>query len=298
MSIIRDRVGERMVVAAIAVLAAVLFSPAVEADGLLRFETQKRVETAPGSGEFAMVREQVAWKPDETAVVICDMWDRHWCKGATARVAEMAPRMNETVSHLRDRGVLVIHAPSDTLDSYADTPQRKRAQDAAVIETRVPLQEWCGLDEKREGPLPIDDSDGGCDCTPQCAQGKAWKREIETIEIMEPDAITDSAEAYFLMRQCGIVNVIVMGVHTNMCVLGRPFSIRQLRYQGQNVVLVRDLTDTMYNSRMRPFASHFVGTDLVVEHIEKYWAPTTTSASFTDHKIFHFAADGRYRDTE
>ena len=49
------------------------------------------------------------------------------------------------------------------------------------------------------------------------------------------------------MRQRGIKNVIVMGVHTNMCVLGRPFSIRQMVYQGQNVVLVRDMTDTMYN---------------------------------------------------
>ena len=54
------------------------------------------------------------------------------------------------------------------------------------------------------------------------------------------------------MRQRGIENVIVMGVHTNMCVLGRPFAIRQMVYQGQNVVLMRDMTDTMYNPQMRP----------------------------------------------
>lgn len=274
---------------------AALTSQSAAQDDLLHFEIRKQVETAPGSGVYAPVTEQVAWKPAETAVVICDMWDRHWCKGATARVAEMAPRVNETVSNLRARGVFVIHAPSDTLDTYAGTPQRKCAQDAAKVETKVPLQDWCGLDAAREGPLPIDDSDGGCDCTPQCTEGKAWSRQIDSIKIEDADAITDSAEAYYLMRQRGIVNVLVMGVHTNMCVLGRPFSIRQLRYQGQNVVLVRDLTDTMYNSRMRPFVNHFAGTDLVVEHIEKYWVPSTTSASFTEKEAFHFAADGRYR---
>jgi predicted permease len=40
------------------------------------------------------------------------------------------------------------------------------------------------------------------------------------------------------MRERGITNVIVMGVHANMCVLGRPFSIRQMRNQRQNVVLL------------------------------------------------------------
>ena len=37
--------------------------------------------------------------------------------------------------------------------------------------------------------------------------------------------------------------------HENMCVLNRPFGIRQMVYQGQNVVLMRDLTDTMYDPR-------------------------------------------------
>ena len=38
---------------------------------------------------------------------------------------------------------------------------------------------------------------------------------------------------------------------------------------GKNVVLMRDLTDTMYNPARAPFVSHFTGTDLIVEHIEK-----------------------------
>ena len=82
---------------------------------------------------------------------------------------------------------------------------------------------------------------------------RAWSRQHPAIEIAEQDAITDSGEAFYLMKQRGIQNVIVMGVHTNMCVLGRPFSIRQMVRQGQNVVLMRDMTDTMYNPAMAPF---------------------------------------------
>ena len=95
------------------------------------------------------------------------------------------------------------------------------------------------------------------------------------------------------MKQRGIDNVMVMGVHTNMCVLGRPFSIRQLTYQDQNVVLVRDLTDTMYNPRMPPYVSHFSGTDLVVDHIEKHWCPTMTSNQLVGGKPFRFKNDRR-----
>jgi nicotinamidase-related amidase/type 1 glutamine amidotransferase len=262
----------------------------------LKLSTRTRVETAEGSGRYHTLQKPMQWNAGETAIVVCDMWDKHWCPTATTRVAEMAPRMNEVIKAARNRGVFIIHCPSDTLDFYKDTPQRKLAQAAKKVETKVPLQGWCNLDAKIEGnTLPIDDSDGGCDCTDQEYKKnyRAWSRQIETIEIADGDAITASAEAYYLMRQRGIKNVIVMGVHTNMCVLGRPFSIRQMRYQGQNVVLMRDMTDTMYNPAMEPKVSHFTGTDLVVEHIERHWCPTITSSDFIGGDEFRFKNDKR-----
>ncbi|MFK7817480.1 MAG: ThuA domain-containing protein [Planctomycetaceae bacterium] len=263
---------------------------------VLNLSARVRAETSKGSGRYHTLHKPMAWKATETAIVVCDMWDKHWCPTATRRVAEMAPRMNEVIKAARKQGVLIIHCPSDTLDFYADTPQRKLAQSAPKVETKVPLQGWCNLDEKIEGNrLPIDDSDGGCDCTDEKYKKnyRAWSRQIEAIEIADGDAITASAEAYYLMKQRGINNVIVMGVHTNMCVLGRPFSIRQMCYQGQNVVLMRDMTDTMYNPAMEPKVSHFTGTDLVVEHIERHWCPTITSTDIIGGTEFRFKNDKR-----
>jgi nicotinamidase-related amidase len=275
--------------AALIVLAST--SPSAAAEALqLRLRRLERAQPA----EPKQWREAITvarWEPAGTAAVICDMWNQHWCKGATERVKEMAPRMNELITALRQRGVLIIHCPSDTMKFYDGTEGRKLAQAAPKVPSPVPLRGWCGLDPARERPLPIDDSDGGCDDEPPCRTGSPWRHQIDALEIKPGDAITDSGEAYNLMRQRGVTNVIVMGVHQNMCVLGRPFSIRQMVYQGQNVMLVRDLTDSMYNSRQKPFVNHFRGNDLIAEHIEKYWCPTITSDQILGGKPFRFAAD-------
>lgn len=258
----------------------------------LTLYTRSRVEDPAGSGQWRIVYKTIQWDGRKTAVIVCDMWDKHWCTSATKRVIEMAPRMNRLLHAARQRGVLVIHAPSGTMEFYKDHPGRKLAQAAPPVKTQVPLQGWCRLDEKREGPLPIDDSDGGCpddDCKPH----QAWSRQIDLLEIEPGDAITDSAEAFYLLQQRGIENVILMGVHTNMCVLGRPFGIRQMVIQGKNVLLVRDMTDTMYNPKRRPQVSHVRGTELVIEHVEKYWCPTITSSDLLGGPAFRFQEDQR-----
>ena len=56
---------------------------------------------------------------------------------------------------------------------------------------------------------------------------------------------------------------------------------------------MRDLTDTMYNPAKAPFVSHFTGTDLVVEHIERHWCPTLTSGDLLGGKEFRFPSDTR-----
>jgi nicotinamidase-related amidase len=256
---------------------------------------RSRQEVAPQSGRYHAITRPQQWQSSETAIVVCDMWNSHTCPNAAMRVGQMAPRMNEVLKAARSQGVLIIHCPSGTMEFYKDHPGRKLAQQAPKIPTERPLVNWCYLDKDHEAHLPIDDTDGGCDCERTWKKGDPypWSRQIATLEIMNGDAITDSAEAFYLMRQRGIKNVIVMGVHTNMCVLGRPFSIRQLAYQGMNVALMRDLTDTMYNPAQAPFVSHFTGTDLVVEHIERHWCPTLISGDFLDSKEYRFPADTR-----
>jgi type 1 glutamine amidotransferase/nicotinamidase-related amidase len=254
------------------------------------------LQSRPSEGQSPVVQVREAeWDPRQTAMVVCDMWDEHWCKGATARVAELAPAMDKTLRAAREAGVLIIHAPSSTMGFYADTPQRAKAQNAPHAE--MPTKDrWRHLIPEKEGPLPIDDSDEGCDCSPVCKLPKKspWTRQIAAIHIGDEDAISDDGqEVYNLLKAEGREKVIVMGVHTNMCVLGRPFSIRALVSNGFNVALMRDHTDTMYNSRSKPYVNHHRGTDLVVAHIERHWCPTITSSVFTGAPPFRFSDDPR-----
>ncbi|MEX2167795.1 MAG: cysteine hydrolase family protein [Pirellulales bacterium] len=284
----------------IAILAGFSYSAAADKPAPLQLSTRSR-QAADGSSKYVVAEKTVEWQPERTALVVIDMWDDHWCKGAAARVVELAGPMNAVIAEARERGIFVVHCPSTCVDFYADTPQRQRAIDAPFAKTPVPLAEkerwgtaWCWPDAAREGDLPIDDSDMGCDCAEKCTISAPWKRQIPTIDIAEQDAITDNGqELYNLLAEREIDNVLVMGVHLNMCVLGRPFAIRQLTYLGKNVLLVRDMTDTMYNSQMRPQVDHFTGTDLVVEHVEKHWCPSILSTDLIGGEPFRFQEDRR-----
>jgi nicotinamidase-related amidase len=231
-----------------------------------------------GDNTWEEKMEIIHWEPENTAIIVCDMWDRHWCEGASRRVAEMAPRMNHVIQRARQKGVTIIYAPSGTMDFYAGFPQRDRLKNARYDPSSDLIQDWYYLDPEKESELPVDDSDGGCDTNPEPDRLEVWSRQIAVLEIDEKDGISDNGREinnFFIER--GIQNVILMGVHINMCVLGRSFGVRGQVARGRNVVVVRDLTDSMYNPGMPPFVSHEEGTRRIIHHIERYWCPSIES---------------------
>ncbi len=245
------------------------------------------------------------WDPAATAVIVCDMWDLHHCLNAVRRETEMAPRANEFLVKCRDKGVLIIHAPSSCMTPYVGTPARKRAQSAPKA-ANLPngIDGWCkSIPTEEKLKYPIDQTDGGEDDDPAehaawAAELKAkglnprapWTRQIDVLKIdQERDAISDSGvEIWNLLEERKIRNVALVGVHVNMCVAGRPFGLRQLSKNGKNAVLVRDLTDSMYNPARAPMVSHQEGTRLFIEHLEKVVCPTVTSDQVLGGKPFAF----------
>jgi type 1 glutamine amidotransferase/nicotinamidase-related amidase len=265
-----------------------------EAENLkMRVSLEKMVPVENDNGAFIMVNEIQGWNPAETAIIICDMWDRHWCKGATERVAEMALFMNDVVSIARKKGVLIVHAPSSCMDYYENHPARKLGQKYKSDKAKRLISNDL-LDSEKGAVWPVDQDDGGCDCEPPCIQGEPWTKQIDAIKIENQDAISDSGiEIAGLFEAKNIKNVILMGVHENMCVIGRSFGLRNMIRLGLNVVLMRDLTDTMYNSKQWPVVSHYTGTSLITEYIEKYVCPSMVSGDLTGKKQFRFANDNR-----
>ena len=248
--------------------------------GLLRLRLRERKRAAADSEVFKMVERTVDWEVSQTAIIVIDMWDGHYCRSAAQRVGVMAPRMNRVLTAARNHGVMIIHAPSGTVSMYADTPYRKRMQQTPAAEPPEgwDFKKWRDLDPSREPALPVDTSECACDDPVVGTAVRQFSKQHPGLDVIGYDGISDSGqEIYSFCQSEGITNVILMGVHTNMCVLGRPFGIRAMVGLGRNVVLVRDLTDAMYDPRQPPRASHTRGTELVIEHIETHWCPSILS---------------------
>jgi nicotinamidase-related amidase len=228
------------------------------------------------------------------AVVVCDMWDTTHCVSAARRVVELAPRIDEVAARLRRCGALIVHAPAGCMDYYAGTPARERARRAPRVALPVPA-DWQDWNPAREAPLPLALADDTpCSCAPgePCTLGGPpypWTQQIDSIGIDSTDAVTDDgAELLALLEHRGIEDVVVMGVHLNRCVLGRPYGVRQLVYWGKRPVLCRDLTDSYH----RDPRGHRRGNEEMVAHVERYWCPTVTSDQLAGGAAFEFRATG------
>ena len=216
------------------------------------------------------------------------------------RIEELAPAINRFVRALRECGALIIHAPSDCMDFYRDTPARLRAFNTAHHVAPGKFG-WNWPDATREPMVPglITPWSGGvheeekCSCEhdlPSCILEKPlpWIRQIDTIEVQPGDAVTDVGQEVFnLLEEEDIQDVLLMGVHANVCVLSRDFGIRHLIYLGKRPVLCRDLTDSFH----RHPAGHLAGNRMVVQHIERHWCPAVTSDQLVGGKGFRFSDD-------
>src|SRR6056297_1313719 len=290
-----------------------MLTPMETDDALVRelaVTLRSQQETSAGSGRFRRTMAAENWRPEETALIVCDVWDSHSCLNAVRRLTEFAPRLDSLLHETREMGVTIIHAPSGCMDAYEGHPARRRAM-ATPVAAKLPeeITRWCSqIPAEERGVYPIDQTDGGNDDTPEErtawvakleAMGRdprrPWQKQSEMITIdPERDFISDRGdEVWSILERRGIKNVALTGVHVNMCVLGRPFGLRQMVRNGKNAVLVRDLTDAMYNPQSWPYVSHFTGNDLMVEHIVRYVCPTITSDQILGGNAFRFEHDTR-----
>lgn len=288
-----------------------LLAPTIAAKDI-EVTTRTQRSLPQDSSLFLAMESKETWKPEETAVIVCDVWDYHHSLNAVNRLEEFAPRLNAVLEAARQQGMLIIHAPSDCMEAYQNHPARQRAKDAPTAPYRpAEIEDWCSALPSEKGQLyPIDQSDGGADDDPESAKtwsaklkelgrnpGTPWQAQSPLITIdADKDFISDRGdEVWNVLESRGIKNVILTGVHVNMCVLGRPFGLRQMARNGKRVVLMRDMTDAMYNPKAWPYVSHFTGNDLIINHIERYVCPTITSADFIDGQAFRFSQDDRKR---
>jgi Isochorismatase family len=198
----------------------------------------------------------------DTALLICDMWDRHWCTHAGRRMNILAQQIEQTANVARAAGIQIIHSPSSTMPFYADYPERRRAQ-ACPITIEPTARDW------NAPPLSIDDEADSMN-----RGDDRVSRQNINISIEGDDIISDcGAEILNFLTWKAIDHLIFVGVHANKCILERTFGIKQMVRWGINCILIRNLTDVIL-SGTQSAARRTRAAEMTIQYVEQYWCPT------------------------
>ncbi len=231
----------------------------------LALELQRR---DPQTGALRLTQERV--DPATVGVVVIDMWNFHWCKTSTQRVAALVPRMNRVLAEARALGMRVFLCPTDVADNYVGTG----LVEPVMMVTPLPLP------QARTIACPPAPDGGGCTCGKErCLVNYGWDAMNPELVIGEHDLMPNDPERlYALCRARGITRLIYMGVHTQVCLLGKSVGLRRMLEAGFECILARDLTDAhgRYDPEHGVTPDGFTAT--VVAHFEKYLAPSINFA--------------------
>jgi len=232
----------------------------------LNLEAQRR-DIASG----APTMERVEVDTSKVGVIVVDMWNFHWCKTSTARVGALVPRMNRCLEELRQMGAQVFLCPTDVADNYVGTP---------MVESVLAVEPMT-IPKLKKIDCPSAPDGGGCTCGPgnRCQVNYGWDGMHPDLVVGENDLMPNDPEMlYAILRKRGITHLIFMGVHTQVCLLGKSIGMRNMLEAGFQCYLCRDLTDAhgMYDPVKGITPDAF--TAGVVAHFERYLAPSINMA--------------------
>ena len=222
--------------------------------------------------------------PTSTALVIIDMWEKYWCPSDRQAQVALAAAINLTAFHARQQGILIVHAPSDTLPSYVNSSARHwvtqlpKAPMPNLSNITLPHYPLYPCLEYPHGCWPSCDSYWG---DPAANEGKVpWEpcdhcTAGETLGItIEPrDAVVDTnslQELANVVAARSISTLLYTGVATNMCVMERAWGMINAKKMGLEPLILRELTETAYSPYESPYVSKEESTALMVGFIEKW----------------------------
>jgi hypothetical protein len=160
--------------------------------------------------------------PKRVGVVVVDPWNFHWCKTATMRVGALIPRINRSLEGARALGMTVMLCPSDVVDNYVGWPQRE-------LVLAMPLRAAPAL-HPIDCPAPPDG--GGCACGhDRCVVNYGWDGMHPDLKIGTNDLIPDTLEeVWTICQDRQLTHLIYVGVHTQVCLLGKPMGLHGMHF--------------------------------------------------------------------
>ena len=204
----------------------------------------------------------------QTALVLVDVWDRHYLKDTAARSeAIIGDRLKPLIDACRDSGLQVIHAPSPRQarthpnwrqgrEDARQTPIDKNWPPAAFRQKTGPYAQYQRPPEPRAGEL--------ADLRSQI------RIHPKLAPTGEEAVVATGSELHELCKERGILFLLYAGFNTNACILTRDYGTMAMSRRGYEVIVVRDCTTGMESCRTKPTLAQTEGAILFLEMFGMY----------------------------
>ena len=225
---------------------------------------------------------ELSWelRPEQTALVLVDVWDIHPIESHEERSALITrDRVAPVAAACREAGVTVVHAPSPgQARKYPEWLQY--AGDRELFGTGVPPEDdWPPPEFRgRKGEF-------AAFAKPAEPRRERWLKEelpkrrvLPCAEPREGDFVVATGEQlHRLLKHRGVLHLLYAGFAANMCVLMRDYGIQAMARRGYNIILLRDCTTAIESRESFPGMGN---TAAAVSIVEMVHGVTTTSGQF------------------
>jgi nicotinamidase-related amidase len=204
----------------------------------------------------------------QAALVLVDVWDRHYLKDAEARAeAIINEKFVPLLAGCRRAGLKIIHAPSP--------PQAKQHPN------------WVGTAREPERPTPASDwpppefrgKSGAFTAYGRPAEPREPELSLlrsrlrvhrQVVPVGDEPVVATGDELHDVCRKAGILFLFFAGFNTNACILVRDYGTLAMSQRGYEVILLRDCTTGMESSQSLPTFAQTNGAILLLEMFGQY----------------------------
>jgi hypothetical protein len=224
------------------------------------------------NGPIERIEKEKTFDPRRIGILVVGMWSGHQCKIADQKLQELSPQVDTFLKKCRGKGMKVIFGSQSLVKHPKYVNLRKNMKNIAFAK----------LEDKGLSfpPIPFDDSDGGVnERNPSFQRGEVDLNP--QIEVSDTDAMTDNCKEllnYLYHHNCNLL--LVVGVHTNMCVLDRPYGMKNIARYGFPMAIVRDLADPMIKPDGVVVKDREDALNKIIRYVEQYFAPSVDSRDF------------------
>lgn len=202
-------------------------------------------------------------------VVYIDMWRSHWCTYYNDREFFFTPRINELAQRLRAVGVPVVHI-SMGADAYTGRTRQRKAGRHAVKLGNLSVLENYHAQAGRYHKDYIPGFQDTCVYRDQTRFGRYRDNHLtKSIAVASDDLFVQNfKESAMSFVGLGKKTVIVLGQHTNMCLMAVFLYCREV---GLDLVLVRDLVDAcwVFKHQKKHCPTHSQGNEAVNDYFDR-----------------------------